>query len=1206
MYRLVALLFLLCLASSGWAQEICDNGYDDDGNGLIDLQDPACECTGIFQVTNQTDRIPNPSFEDMECCPSTFGDLPCTAGWESANAATPDFNHTCGWMVPAIPNYSLLPFPDGNGVAGMVFYGWHQEIIKACLNAPLQPYTDYKLTFFVAGMPINNDGTMCNGGMNYFTSTSMTLYGSAACNIPAPGVGCPTLGNPAWVELGTVDVVPGQGWVKVSIEFTPTIQIVDLALGTPCNPPPEYNTGNPCLAYFLVDGLDLEGEEKVDEITITPLGSPCTYGYALDAFVEHFGGSYQWYYEGVAIFGQTDPYFELAANNYQSGTYQIVYSTGAGCVSDSIEVYIPPFPDTLVSQHLVCPDEIVECGGQMLTAPGTYDMILQTAQGCDSMVTCVVEHYDLVPTTELTIDTCGPATITVCGQQVNQSGFYTFICDDKRGCDSIITLELQILAPEVRFDTVATLDCDTASFVILDATPSTADEPNNGYTEFRWTGPPGGIPGDKDGIQAKVVLPGKYCLEIKMVAGNQICRDTGCVIVSLDDALLPSPPLLNGPTSACTGDSMLIALSDTSAVKALGYQWILPSGKPLTLLNDSTLLFFPEESATDSICAILLGECGPSDTTCLVVSTGPRDRTELFTDTCEPSEAGVFQSDLTNIFGCDSIVVHTVTLRPSDLLLIPGSTCNPAQAGTDTLFLVNRYGCDSLIIRETVLRPTDTLRIDLYTCDPAQAASDTFHLTNQFGCDSTVYYRVLYVGVYQETTEKFECGSSPSYADTLLVQTGPCDSLFITKYIFTAPDTTYLKSSSCDPAQAGVFSTLLQGQAGCDSLVIREVSLLPSDTTYAQKFTCAQGGAGIQQFLLKNKYGCDSLHILTTVYAGVDTVFLQGQTCDPAKAGLSVQIAPGPYCDTVKVTNTALVNVLVTRDSIVQCGEQPMRSDTLFLVGSSGCDSLAITVTRFVLPTTGAEVLGESCLGDGDGEIRVTASGEVLQPVEYRLLPNGGWQSGNTFAGLDPGNYGIEVRDARGCRDTVSGLSVQPGIVLVLDAGADVSVEFGTEVPLRVTANHTLQSVLWQAPTPVACPTCPVTRTAPMEEAATLLVSGVTENGCRGEDSLRIRVIERALVYIPGSFSPNYDGINDIFTPFGNRFVKGIRNLAVYDRWGNSLYLQTDLPINDPSAGWDGHYRGKRMDPGVYIYVTEVEMTDGSIRLFKGDVTLTY
>jgi len=300
------------------------------------------------------------------------------------------------------------------------------------------------------------------------------------------------------------------------------------------------------------------------------------------------------------------------------------------------------------------------------------------------------------------------------------------------------------------------------------------------------------------------------------------------------------------------------------------------------------------------------------------------------------------------------------------------------------------------------------------------------------------------------------------------------------------------------------------------------------------------------------------------------------------------------------------VNVLVTRDSIVQCGELPMRSDTLFLVGSTGCDSLAITVTRFVLPTTGAEVRGESCLGDGDGEIRVTASGEVLQPVEYRLLPNGGWQSTNTFGGLDPGNYGIEVRDARGCRDTLAGLTVQPGIVLVLDAGADVSVEFGTEVPLRVTANHTLQTVLWQAPTPVACPTCPVTRTAPMEEAATLLVSGVTENGCRGEDSLRIWVIERALVYIPGSFSPNYDGINDIFTPFGNRFVKAIRNLAVYDRWGNSLYLQTDLPINDPSVGWDGHYRGKRMDPGVYIYVTEVEMTDGSIRLFKGDVTLTY
>lgn len=44
--------------------------------------------------------------------------------------------------------------------------------------------------------------------------------------------------------------------------------------------------------------------------------------------------------------------------------------------------------------------------------------------------------------------------------------------------------------------------------------------------------------------------------------------------------------------------------------------------------------------------------------------------------------------------------------------------------------------------------------------------------------------------------------------------------------------------------------------------------------------------------------------------------------------------------------------------------------------------------------------------------------------------------------------------------------------------------------------------------------------------------------------------------------------------------------------------------INDPSQGWDGLFRGRMMDPGVYVYFFEVVFADGSVRLYKGDVTL--
>ena len=1202
MVRFLLLVILLCGSVFAGAQEFCFNGIDDDGDGLIDLNDPTCVCNGIFSITNQTDKIPNPSFEEVSCCPTNFAELNCLNSWESVNAATPDYNNDCDWYVPAIDDYGLLPFPDGKGVAGMVFYGWHQESVKTCLNAPLQPYTTYDLSLFVAGMSINDDGTACSG--SNFGAVEVTLYGSTGCNLPAAGVACPPQGNPAWVVLGSAAIFPNGTWQKININFTPTTQIIDIAIGCPCNPPPQYNIIDPCLAYFLIDGLELMGEESVDEIEIFTIGSPCTYDFALDAFVEHFGGGYQWFYNGVAILGQNSSYFELAANNYQSGTYQVVYTAQSGCVMDSITVTIPDFPDTLVIENFICPEASVECGGETLGSPGTYDIVLSTDQGCDSMVTCIVEEYVLVPVTEIVIDTCGPATFNICDQQATVTGFYTFVCQDYRGCDSIVTLDLQILSPEVIIMAPLQLTCDSGSVVTLDGSLSSVDAPPDGSVEYKWSGPPGGIPGDKDGEIAYAYLPGTYCLEIIMAINGRECRDTACVTVTINNALLPDAPIISGPITGCIGDSLAFNFTNPGDIAANAYAWILPVGKPLVILNDSSLLFFPDSPGVDTFCAVLYNECGVSDTSCHIITVAPSHFIELFSTTCDPAEAGVFQSDLMNQFGCDSIIVSTVTLNPTDLLVIPQTTCDPAQAGSDTLFLTNQFNCDSTVIIQTTLLPSHIEDVVLFTCDPGAAVTDTFFLTNQFGCDSTVFYSVIYSGNYVETNQAILCGVGNNYADTLVIQTGPCDSLFITDYTYISPDTTLLSDTTCDPAQAGVDITVLQNIWGCDSTIIEEILLQPSDNTFESLITCDANQAGTQVFTLVNQFGCDSIHTIETVYMGIDTMYLQDQTCDPAKAGTAVVVIPGTFCDTVQVIETILVTTLITTDSVFLCGESATLSDTLFLQGADGCDSLSITVRQFEPIIAIPEVLGESCLGDGDGQIIINQVTGAVEPLTYQLVSTGTWQPDPAFDNLTPGNYTVLVQDSRGCVDTLTGLTVSDGIVLVLDAGPDLEIEYGTEVFLNGTANQPLTSLQWTAVNPVVCPTCLSTQMGPVLLSQTVGLTGTTSSGCIGEDQFNIVVIQRELVYIPTSFSPNFDGINDIFSVYGNQFAISVRNLAIYDRWGNSLFLQEDLPINDPSVGWDGHYKSKLMDPGVYVYVVEVVLSDGSTKVFKGDVTL--
>ena len=112
--------------------------------------------------------------------------------------------------------------------------------------------------------------------------------------------------------------------------------------------------------------------------------------------------------------------------------------------------------------------------------------------------------------------------------------------------------------------------------------------------------------------------------------------------------------------------------------------------------------------------------------------------------------------------------------------------------------------------------------------------------------------------------------------------------------------------------------------------------------------------------------------------------------------------------------------------------------------------------------------------------------------------------------------------------------------------------------------------------------------------------------GCQFVDSLVVRVGDDAVrIYIPNTFSPNGDGINDLFgiNPYGAT-VTQIRSLVILDRWGGVLYSASNLDSDDPRAFWDGSANGNECMPGVYTYYLEVEIIDGSFRRVAGDITL--
>src|SRR5690606_20173482 len=84
-------------------------------------------------------------------------------------------------------------------------------------------------------------------------------------------------------------------------------------------------------------------------------------------------------------------------------------------------------------------------------------------------------------------------------------------------------------------------------------------------------------------------------------------------------------------------------------------------------------------------------------------------------------------------------------------------------------------------------------------------------------------------------------------------------------------------------------------------------------------------------------------------------------------------------------------------------------------------------------------------------------------------------------------------------------------------------------------------------------------------------------NGCLGSDTFTIRAIPLGTIYFPNAFSPNGDGANDIYMPYGKN-IKLIE-YYIFNRWGEKVFESKSEFI-----GWDGKYKGIQQPAGIYPY----------------------
>ncbi len=263
--------------------------------------------------------------------------------------------------------------------------------------------------------------------------------------------------------------------------------------------------------------------------------------------------------------------------------------------------------------------------------------------------------------------------------------------------------------------------------------------------------------------------------------------------------------------------------------------------------------------------------------------------------------------------------------------------------------------------------------------------------------------------------------------------------------------------------------------------------------------------------------------------------------------------------------------------------------------GCKAMDSVALVAAQ--RPLVSSEVQNASCFGVNDGVLTIIADDPSLQ-FTYQGSPA---SSQTVYPNLWPGGDQFFVIDTFGC-NWVQFFVVEAPDKIVLQLPSSIEAPMCDSIQIKASSNTSPLTWSWSPSEHLSCTDCPEPIASPFT-TTTYYLTVVDSNGCEASDSIRVVVDFEGRAYIPNAFTPNQDGINDVFYVL-SRCVVEVRLFRVFDRWGEKVFEKSNTPPNDPLYGWDGKFRGKDMNSDVFVYYIIVILTDGREQVYKGDVTL--
>jgi gliding motility-associated-like protein len=671
----------------------------------------------------------------------------------------------------------------------------------------------------------------------------------------------------------------------------------------------------------------------------------------------------------VLCFGES---YEVGPSTYTStGLYTDVLTAADGCDSIvNLDLTIPELIETSLIES-ICEGETYEVGSQSFDASGIYQEVLTAENGCDSVVNLDLEVIATVYT-ELTEFICDGETYTVGTSSYTSTGEYQDMLFATSGCDSIVSLNLTVYEIPVT-DLVETV-CFGDTYQI----GTTVFSESGNFTEVltAYTGCDSIV-----NLQLTVDplietnLEEIVCFDDSYQVGNSNYDQSG----NYTDVLTA----INGCDSVVNLSLTVRAINETFLIEEICDGEIYSVGSSQYTTTGTYLdVLTSEETGCDSFVNLALEVISLEET---FLTEAICDGESFVVANSTYTESGEYTDVVTSSTGCDSTIyldlrVYEIPITTLDETICEGETYSVGnsaytQTGDYTDILQAYTGCDSIVnLNLFVIEQEETFLVE-EICDGESYEVGTSSystsgdymdiITSSVGCDSFVYLSLVVNDVYEVFLDELICNDE-SY------EVG-------------------INSFN----QTGTYTVPLQSVAGCDSIVQLNLTTHPCELSFAsaEKSASCNGEAD------------GSITFAMTV--GVPPYTYVWEALDGSANGTG-ELDTNDQNESILGLLAGMYNITVTD-----------------YYGVIVDFEIEVTQPEVVLASTDLvtyDIYHTSCFGESDGIATASTNGGT-PPYTYL------WSHGGTSAvadGLTAGTYYVTVTDQNGCENVAEATLTAP------------------------------------------------------------------------------------------------------------------------------------------------------------------------------------